>query len=80
VIDWLNCRGNLQVISLVGWKDIIKELTTSFSTLRFAHIFREQIWEVDAFSKKALRAPKGKIMYNKWIEGHDGPPLILHLF
>jgi ribonuclease HI len=80
VIDWLNCRGNLQVISLVGWKDRIKELATSFRTIRFAHIYREQNREADALSKKALQIPEGKIMYNKWIEGHEGPSLFLHLF
>jgi hypothetical protein len=42
VIESLNCRGNLHVTSLVGWKDMILEITKSFSTLKFAHIFREQ--------------------------------------
>jgi hypothetical protein len=80
VIDWLNCRGNLQVTSLVGWKDRILELAKSFSTLRFAHIYREENGVADALSKKSLQAPEGKIQYNKWIDGHEGPSLFLHLY
>jgi hypothetical protein len=75
----MNCRGNLQVTSLVGWKDRILEIEKSFSTLRFAHIYREENGVADALSKKALQAPEGKIQYNKWIEGHEGPSHFLHL-
>jgi ribonuclease HI len=35
VIEWLNCRGNLNVTSLMGWKDRIRDLIKSFSTLIF---------------------------------------------
>jgi ribonuclease HI len=80
VIEWLNCRGNLNVTSLMGWKDMIRDLIKSFSTIRFEHIFREQNVEADALSKKALQAPEGKIKYNKWIEGHEGPSHYLHLY
>ena len=64
----------------MGWKDKIKELTTSFRTLKFAHIYREHNREADALSKNALQPPEGKIIYNKWIEGHEGPSFYLHLF
>jgi ribonuclease HI len=80
VIDWLNCRGNLQVTSLVGWKDRILELAKSFNTIRFAHIYREENGVVDALSKKSLQVPEGKIHYNKWLDGHEGPSLFLHLY
>jgi ribonuclease HI len=80
VIDWLNYRGNLQVTSLVGWMDRILELTKSFNTIRFDHIYREENGEADALSKKSLQVPEGKIHYNKWLDGHEGPSLFLHLY
>jgi ribonuclease HI len=80
VIDWLNNRGKLQVISLVRWKDRIKELTKSFNTISFSHIYREQNKEADFLSKKAIQMQEGKISYNQWIEGNEGPPLFLNLY
>jgi ribonuclease HI len=73
VIDWLNFRGNLQVTSLVGWMDKILDLIKSFNTIRFDHIYREENEEADALSKKSLQVPEGKIHYNKWQDGHEGP-------
>jgi ribonuclease HI len=80
VIDWLNYRGKLQVISLVGWKDRIRELTKSFSTISFSHIYREQNKEADLLSKKAIQMQEGKITYNQWVEGNEGPSLFLNLY
>jgi hypothetical protein len=56
------------------------EIATSFNTLRFAHIYREQNWAADVLSKKVLQALEGKTKYNKWIEGHEGPSHFLHIF
>lgn len=39
IIDRLNHRGNLQVISLLCWKDIIGELQTIFRDINFTHIY-----------------------------------------
>jgi ribonuclease HI len=60
VIDWLNSRGKLQVISLVGWKDIIKELIKSFIlsvSLTFIGIkIRRHIF----FPRRLSRCKRGK--------------------
>jgi hypothetical protein len=60
VIDWLNFRGNLQVISLVGWKDRIRELTNTFSTIRFSHIFGNKIGRLIHYPKRLYRIQKGR--------------------
>ena len=39
IFDWLNRKGKLQVISLWGWKDRIKELQTFFREISFSHIY-----------------------------------------
>jgi hypothetical protein len=58
----------------------IKELTHSFSNIKFDHIYREENSEADALSKLALQVPEGKIHYNKWQDGHEAPPLSLCLY
>jgi len=80
VIEWLNYRGNLQVTPLMCWMDMILDLKNSFSSIRFDHIYREENGEVDTLSKKVLQVPEGKIHYNKWQDGHEGPPLFLHIY
>jgi ribonuclease HI len=60
VIDGLNSRGKLHAISLVSWKDRIKELTKSFSTINFSHIYQEQNKEANFLSKKAIQMQEGK--------------------
>ena len=80
VIDWLNFRGNLQVSSLVGWMDKIQDLIKYYNTIRFDHIYMEENEEADALSKKTLKVPEGKIHFNKWQDGHKGPPLSLRLY
>jgi hypothetical protein len=80
VIDWLHNRGTLQVTSLMGWLNRILELKNSFNIIRFVHIYREENGEADTLSKKELQMPKGKIHYNKWIDGHEGPSHFMHLF
>jgi ribonuclease HI/probable phosphoglycerate mutase len=80
VIEWLNYRGNLQVTPLMGWMDMIQDLKKSFNSIRFDHIYREENGEADALSKKSLQVPEGKIHYNKWQDGHEGPLLSLHLY
>jgi ribonuclease HI len=39
VIDWLNNRGKLQVTSLLGWQDRIRELQPNFRKLSFTHTY-----------------------------------------
>jgi ribonuclease HI len=80
IIDWLNSRGKLQVISLLGWKDRIRELQSTFRKINFTHIYREHNKEVDLLSKSALQKQEGKITYNHWVDGHEGPTHFLNLF
>jgi hypothetical protein len=80
IIDWLNRRGKLQVVSLLGWKDRIRELQKFFRDISFSHIYRDQNKDVDLLSKIALQKQEGKITYNHWVDGHEGPTLFLNLF
>jgi ribonuclease HI len=63
IIDWLNQKGNLNVIDIEGWKRITKVLTTIFQEIIFQHIFREYNKEADRLSKQALLGPKGRLTY-----------------
>jgi hypothetical protein len=80
IIDWLNNKGKLQVNALECWKDRIKELNNAFSLISYTHIFRESNMEADLLSKRSLQEQEGKIKYHKWIDGHEGPTLILKLY
>jgi hypothetical protein len=57
--------------------DKIENLITIFNTIRLDHIYREENEEVDILSKKALQVLEGQIHFNKWQDGHEGPPLSL---
>jgi ribonuclease HI len=80
VINWLNNKGNLNVISLDCWKERIRDLRKSFSLITFSHIYRESNKEADRLSKQALQKQEGKIAYNHWEDGNEGPTLYLSLF
>jgi hypothetical protein len=54
VIEWLNQKGALQVVSLERWKERIKDTLKYFRNISFAHIFREENQEADILSKLAL--------------------------
>jgi ribonuclease HI len=47
IIDWLNDKGKLQVNALECWKDRIRELNKSFSSINYTHIYRESNMEAD---------------------------------
>jgi ribonuclease HI len=74
IIEWLSSRGDLQVVSLLAWKDRIRHLQSTFKKLSYIHIHREHNNSVDQLSKAALQKPVGVISYNLWIEGHEPPP------
>jgi ribonuclease HI len=80
IIDWCNGKGRLQVITLDCWKYKIRELTTHFRSINFAHTFQEYNKEADRLSKKALKEQVGKIYYTQWEEGNEGPTLFLNIF
>jgi hypothetical protein len=75
VIEWLSNRGDLQVVSLLAWKDRIRNLQPTFKKLSYIHTHREHNKSVDHLSKEALQKKVGIISYNLWIDGHEGPPL-----
>jgi ribonuclease HI len=80
VIDWLNNKNKLQVVSLFGWKARIRHLQSFFNMLSFKHIYRDSNKEVDSLSKTALKMQPGTINYNIWVDGQEGPTLALKLF
>ena len=80
VVDWLNHKCNLYVTSLMGWMEKIRILITLFKDIRFEHIYKEENVEADTLSKQALQVPEGRIHFNKWQEGQEGPPLSLRLY
>ena len=55
VIDWINEKNRLQVVSLNSWFEKIKELVLTFLKISFLHIYREHDMVVDSLSKKSLR-------------------------
>jgi ribonuclease HI len=54
VIEWLSNRGELQVVSLLAWKDRIRQLQSTFNKLSFTHIHREYNNSADQLSKAVL--------------------------
>jgi ribonuclease HI len=74
VIEWLSSRGELQVVSLLAWKDRIRQLQSTFKKLNYTHIHREYNNSADQLSKATLIKPARVISYNLWIEGHEPPP------
>jgi hypothetical protein len=80
VIDWLKNKGKLQVTALLGWKDRIMQLQSTFSKLNFKHTYRENNKEADLLSKATLKKKVGIITYNLWVDRHEGPSHVLRLF
>jgi hypothetical protein len=77
IIDLLKNKNNLQVTTLFGWKERIRQLQSSFIKLNFKHTYREKNKEVDLLSKAALKKKFGFITYNLWVDGHEGPTHVL---
>ena len=78
-IDWLNGLANFQVAALECWKKRTKEATLQFRKLFFTHIYREENYEADTLSKKALHLPPGQICFTIWEDGNEGPAIKLIL-
>jgi ribonuclease HI len=79
VIEWLRNRGDLEVVSLLAWKDKIRNLQHTFQKLNFIHTHREHNKSVHHLSKEALHKRVGHISYSLWIDGHEGSSLTLSL-
>jgi ribonuclease HI len=80
VIDWLNRKGTLQVVTIDCWKDRINELIKYFMNISFSHVYREENQEANNLSKHALTMCPGNIAYNQWEGGHEGPKLFLKMY
>jgi ribonuclease HI len=80
IIEWLKDKGKLQIASLMGWMDRIKRLKNSFKEIHFTHVYRELNMEADYLSKKALAKAEGKINYNIWVDGNEGPTSFFYLY
>jgi ribonuclease HI len=80
IIEWLKDRGKLQIASLMGWMDRINKLKNSFREIHYTHVYRELNMEADFLSKKALSKTEGKIEYNLWVDGNEGPTHFFKLY
>jgi len=80
VIDWLNRKGTLQVVSIDCWKDMINELIKYSTYISFAHVYIKENQEVDNLSKHALTMHPGNIAYNQWEGDHEGPNILLNMY
>jgi len=80
IIDWLNFKGKLQVNTLLGWMDRIRNLQTNFTKLSVIHTYRENNYEANLLSKVALNKRVGAISFNIWMDGHEGHTQVLNLF
>ena len=80
IIHGLNNKGKLQVISLGCWKDRIRDLSKTFSTINYSHIYRDCNKEIDILSNQTLLMQEGKITYHHWEDGNEDPTLYLNLF
>ena len=68
VIEWINGKNRLQVITLNSWMNKRKELVLSFSRINFKHIYIEYNTEADGLSKKALKLHEGIIYHQSFKE------------
>jgi hypothetical protein len=75
----MNFKGKLQVNTLQGWMDRIRNLQTTFTKLSVIHTYRENNKEVDLLSKVALKKKVGSISFNIWMDGHEGHTQVLNL-
>jgi ribonuclease HI len=80
VITWLEQKCNLHAINIEGWKRSIRDLASSFQGTSYQHIFRDSNVEADKLSKRALLAPKGRLIYFKWDGEVESSPQFLNIF
>jgi hypothetical protein len=80
IIEWLKDKDKLQIVSLMGWMDRINKLKNSFKEIHYTHVYRELNMEAYSLSKKALTKTEGKIIYNCWVDGNEGPPHYFKLY
>jgi len=79
IIEWLKEKYKLQITSLMGWMDRLKVLKNSFRE-HFTHVYMDLNMDAYHLSKKALTKTEGKLDFNRWVEGNEGPTLSINLF
>jgi hypothetical protein len=55
-------------------------MKSAFREIHFTHVYRELNMEADVLSKLALTKPEGKLDYNRWVDGNEGPTISISLF
>jgi len=68
VIDWYNQKADLQVMNLQLWKDRIKELGLSFTSIQIFHIHRQFNSVADVLSKEGLSSDVGLLKVEEFNE------------
>jgi hypothetical protein len=58
IIDWLNYKGKLQVISLDCWKDRIRDLSKTFRSINYSHIYRDLTRRQTSYPRRLSRCKK----------------------
>jgi ribonuclease HI len=79
-IDWLNGKGSIMVENLHNWMERISDIIPLFSSLTFAHIYREENKVANSLSKKALYLCQGQVTFILWKDGHEGLTHSLNLY
>jgi ribonuclease HI len=80
VITWLQQKCKLHATNIEGWKHSIRELTSSLQGTIYHHILRDSNAEAGKLSKRALLAPKGRLIYFNWDGEVESSPQFLNIF
>lgn len=80
VIDWYNKKAELNVMSLQPWKDRIKELGSSFTSLQIFHIHRIYNTTTDFLSKAGLSSDVGILKVEEYNGIEKLSSWALHIF
>jgi ribonuclease HI len=80
IIDWMNYSCNLRSIHIEGWMQRVRELSSSFTDIKFQHFSRSFNTEADSLSKRALGAEAGRLYIYHCDAGRDSIISTFNLF
>ena len=69
IINCANFEAGLVVIDLEHWWSRITDVKTSFLSINFQHVYRENNTSVDGLSKEALLLESGLLTFTEVMEG-----------
>ena len=69
IINWETYVARLIVVDLDHWCDRINEINSSFLSISFNHIHRENNSSADGLSKEALTMEMGNISFFEYMDG-----------